>query len=291
MKLCGIEAGGTKFVLGIGDENGNILIRESIPTLDPETTLEAVSRFILKHRPDAVGIASFGPVDLNPDSPTYGEITSTPKPHWANTPILRYLSSRYDVPYGFDTDVNAAAVGESLWGNGRGVDSLLYLTVGTGIGGGLVINGQTVHGLLHPEMGHILLQPYPGETFLGVCPFHKGCFEGLASGPAIERRWGTPAANLSFDHPAWDLQAFYIGQALMSYILTVSPQRIILGGGVMHQEQLFPKIRGRVKTLLNGYLQHPSILKQRDDYIMAPGLGDDAGLCGALALAMRALER
>ena len=210
MKLCGIEAGGTKFVLGIGDENGNILIRESIPTLDPETTLEAVSQFILKHRPDAVGIASFGPVDLDKNSPTYGEITSTPKPHWANTPILRYLSSRYDVPYGFDTDVNAAAVGESLWGNGKGVNSLLYLTIGTGIGGGLVINGQTVHGLLHPEMGHILLQSYPGETFSGVCPFHNGWFEGVACGRASERGWGDPAARRSFVPPAGDGQGFSI---------------------------------------------------------------------------------
>ncbi len=291
MKLGGIEAGGTKFILGVGDENGQILIRESIPCGDPKTTVNRIIKFFKQHEVQAIGCASFGPIELNKNSPKYGYITSTPKPHWADTPILPWLQEALAVPFGFDTDVNAAVLGESLWGNGRGIDNLIYITVGTGIGGGVISSGQLIHGLLHPELGHMLLQVHPTDTFKGVCPFHTNCFEGLASGVSIEKRWGKKASELPLNHPAWDLEADYIAKALMNLILVLSPQRILLGGGVMHQSHLFPLIREKVKTYLNGYLLKDEILIDTASYIQAPYLKDDAGICGAFALAKQALDQ
>lgn len=291
MKICGIEAGGTKFVIGIGNENGTILVRESFPTLTPQETIEQCKHFILKHQPDAVGIASFGPIDLDRTSKTYGYITSTPKPGWKNTALLDEIKSVYNGPIGFDTDVNGAALGESIWGIGKDVSSCLYLTIGTGIGGGYVENNQCLHGLLHPEMGHILIQRHPEDTFVGNCPYHGSCFEGLASGPAIEARYHVNANHLPSDHIAWKIEAYYIAQALVNYILILSPKKIVLGGGIMHQTQLFPMIRQEVKQLLKDYIQHPFILDCDEEYITQPGLGDNSGLLGAFALALLELNK
>lgn len=291
MKICGIEAGGTKFVLGIGNENGEIIVRESYPTLTPNETIDLCKEFILKHQPDAVGIASFGPINLDRTSEKYGYITSTPKPGWANTALVSEIQSVFNGPIGFDTDVNGAALGESIWGKGKDVTSCLYLTIGTGIGGGYVENNQCLHGLLHPEMGHILIQRHPDDNFEGVCPYHGSCFEGLASGPSIEARYQTSANNLPIDHIAWKIEANYIAQALVNYILILSPKIIILGGGIMHQAHLFPLIRQEVKLLLKNYIQHPYILDCDENYITSPGLGDNSGLLGAFALAMLELYK
>jgi len=286
MKICGIEAGGTKFVIGIGNENGEIIIRETYPTLTPKETIDQCKAFILKHQPDAVGIASFGPINLDRKSETYGYITSTPKPGWANTALVSEIQSIFKGPIGFDTDVNGAALGESIWGKGKDVTSCLYLTIGTGIGGGYVENNQCLHGLLHPEMGHILIQRHPEDTYAGICPYHGSCFEGLASGPSIEARYQTSANNLPSDHFAWKIEANYIAQALVNYILILSPKKIVLGGGIMHQSHLFPMIRNEVKLLLKNYIQHPYILECDENYITSPGLGDNSGLLGAFALAI-----
>ncbi len=287
MKICGIEAGGTKFVLGIGDENGNIIHKETIPTTTPEETIHLCKEFIIKHLPDRIGVASFGPINLDQSSESYGYITSTPKPGWANTPLIPEIQKIFKGPIGFDTDVNGAALGESIWGKGKDVSSCLYLTIGTGIGGGYVENSQCLHGLLHPEMGHILLKKHHEDDFEGVCPYHGSCFEGLASGPAIEARYLRKAQDLDQNNKVWVIEAYYIAQALVNYILILSPKIILLGGGVMHQKQLFPLIRNFVKEMLNGYIQHPSLLNCDDNYISEPGLGDDSGLLGAFALALK----
>ena len=289
MKLCGIEAGGTKFVCGISDENGKLSEQISFPTTAPEETLKQCQAFILKHQPDALGIASFGPIDLNVNSPHYGYITTTPKPNWAYVNILGSMREVYAGPIGFDTDVNGAALGESLWGKAQDVDSCLYITIGTGIGGGFVYNKQCLHGLVHPEMGHMHVATLSVSD--GVCPYHHNCWEGLASGPALEKRWGMKASELSVDHPAWREEARLIGEALSTLICVLSPERILLGGGVMHQSQLFPMIRLVVKERLNGYIAHPSILTMDEHYITAPGLGDDAGLLGACALGLNAYNQ
>ena len=292
--LAGVEAGGTKFVCLVGSGPDDIRAEARIPTTTPAETFARVIAFLQEaekaHGPiAAVGAASFGPIDLHPDSPTYGFITSTPKEGWAHTDFVGALRRHFAGPIAFDTDVNGAALGEWRWGAAQGLDTFIYLTIGTGIGGGGMVGGRLMHGLVHPEMGHILLRRPPGETFTGVCPFHQDCLEGLASGPAIATRWGQPAAALPPDHPAWDLEADYLAQALHAFICTLSPQRIILGGGVMHQRHLFPRIRQRVRASLNGYMQHPAILEAIDDYIVPPGLEDRAGALGALALAERAL--
>jgi fructokinase len=291
MRLGGIEAGGTKFVVGIGNENGEILLRSEFETTDPKSTIEKCVDFFTKNPIDALGIASFGPIELDRLKINYGYITSTPKKGWENTPIYPYLKESLKVPTGFDTDVNAAALGEYIWGNGSDVDSLIYLTIGTGIGGGIISSGKLIHGLMHPEMGHIQLSLQDKKDFVGVCPYHKACFEGLASGPAMEARWGKKAKDLPFDHPAWKIEDDLIAQALVNYILIISPHRIILGGGVMHQTQLFPMIRQSVREQLNGYLQTNIILNDSERFIMEPKLKDDAGLCGAFSLALNALKK
>lgn len=289
MKICGLEAGGTKFVLGIRDEHGSISDRLRLDTRDPHSTLEACRHYLDTHQPDALGIASFGPLDLDPHSVTYGSITSTPKPGWAFTPIVNVLAESFKGPIGFDTDVNAAALAEATLGAGVGCDPVVYLTVGTGIGAGLVVNGKPVHGLLHPEFGHILLRSHPEDPFRGVCPYHDHCLEGLASGPSLIARWGQDVAHLPIDHPAWAIESYYLAQACSVLLMTVSPQRIILGGGVMHQKHLYPMITQQVRSILNGYLHHPAILSG-SGLICPPALGDDAGLYGAFALADQALK-
>lgn len=292
MKLGAIEAGGTKFVVAIGDENGTIEKRESFPTTTPEETMSKVFHFFDQYEFDALGIGTFGPIDPDPQSPTYGYITTTPKPHWSQTDILGQLKQRYAVPMGFDTDVNGAALGEVTFGAAKNLDSCLYLTIGTGIGGGAVVEGNLVHGLLHPEMGHMRLVSHPDDHhFKGICPYHPYCFEGLASGPAIEARYQKKAYELPKDHPAWEIEAYYIGQALATYILVLSPKKIILGGGVMKQTQLFPRIHHYTQSFLNGYIQKPEILTDIENYIVSPALGDNAGICGALALAKQAITK
>lgn len=290
MRLAAIEAGGTKFVVAIGDEFGNIEKREAFPTTTPEETFQKVCEFFDGQDFEAIGVGTFGPIDLDKNSDTYGYITSTPKPGWQNVDFVGRLKQRYQVPVAFDTDVNGAALGELYFGSAKGLNSCLYLTIGTGIGGGAIVEGKLLHGLLHPEMGHILLQPHQDETMTGNCPYHQYCFEGLAAGPAIEKRWGKKAYELEVDHKAWQMEGYYIAQALMNYILILSPQKIILGGGVMKQTQIFGFVHQYVKEMLNGYVQKDEILKDIENYIVYPELGDNAGICGALALARTAKE-
>lgn len=291
----GVEGGGTKFVCAVGTENGEVLAETRFPTTTPEETLARSVAFFDEQVHvlgplAAIGIASFGPLDPRPASGTFGHILLTPKPGWSSADVVGPLHVAFDIPIGFDTDVNGAALGEWRWGAARGLDTFIYLTVGTGIGGGVLVNGQLAHGLLHPEMGHI---PLPHnkilDPFEGNCPFHYDCFEGLASGPAMEKRWGQKAETLPPDHPAWDLEAGYIALALQSFICTLSPQRIVIGGGVAQQPQLMPLIRAKTVALLNGYVQAPAILDNIDAYIVPPALGGQAGVLGAIALAQQAL--
>lgn len=292
MKLGAIEAGGTKFVVCIGDESGNVIERATFPTETPEKTMANVFKFFDGKDIEALGVGSFGPIDPDVKSPTYGYITTTPKPGWQNYNIIGELKKRYNIPMGFDTDVNGACLGEAYFGAAKGLDSALYMTIGTGIGCGAIVEGNLVHGLLHPEMGHIKMIVREDDSYAGKCPYHGTCFEGLAAGPAIEARWGKKGQELPADHPAWDLEAYYIGQALANYILILSPKKIIIGGGVAKQKQLFPMIFKYVREFLNGYVQKDEILTDRiAEYIVSPGLGDNAGVCGALALAKLALEK
>lgn len=289
---AGIEAGGTKFVCVAGAGPEDIVAATRFPTGGPKQTIERAIEFFRAVGPvKSAGIGSFGPLDLNPASPTYGRITTTPKPGWSNTDIAGRIGGALGVKVGFDTDVNAAALGESRWGAARELTDFIYLTVGTGIGGGGMVGGQLVHGLVHPEMGHLCLphdwqtDPYPGR-----CPYHGDCLEGLAAGPALEERWGQSAEALPDEHPAWELEAQYLALALVNFICTMSPQRIIMGGGVMSRHHLFPLIRAKVQELLNDYVQAPAILKDIDTYIVPPGLGGRAGVLGAIALAQQANE-
>ncbi len=286
----GIEAGGTKFVCVIGAGPNDLKVKERFPTTTPTETLNHVIRFFKKHsnihQLTAIGIASFGPLDLNPSSLTFGYITSTPKPGWANTDILGTIKSALNVPVAIDTDVNCAALGEYRFGNAKGKDNFIYLTIGTGIGGGGMVNGKLIHGLLHPEMGHIRI-PHDRESdpFPGICPYHGDCFEGLASGPAISSRWGKPAEELPDKHSAWVLEAHYIALALTNYICILSPESVILEGGVMERSIMLPLIRDEVQSLLNNYINSQEITKNIDNYIVTPELGQYAGVLGAIALA------
>jgi len=286
----GIEAGGTKFVCAVGTGEGEILEIVRFRTEDPEGTLGKAIDFFKTQRDKyplhAIGVGSFGPLDLNPSSETFGYITSTPKRKWVNTDIVGTIGKFLNLPVAIDTDVNAAALGEHLWGAARGLETFIYLTIGTGIGGGGMVNGTLLHGLIHPEMGHIPLpHNLDQDPFKGVCSYHSDCFEGLASGPAIEKRWGQRGENLPNDHPGWQLEAKYIGSALAVYVYVLSPERIILGGGVMRQKELFPLIRAELGEILRGYVRADAILEDMDHYIVPPKLGDQAGVLGAIALA------
>ncbi len=287
----GIEAGGTKFVCAIGTGPDNLPAVEEFSTTTPDETIGRAIKFFKQQTNQAeslkaIGIGSFGPVDPDPTSPTFGYITSTPKPGWSHTEFAGRVKKTLDVPVRFDTDVNAAALGEHKWGAAQGLGTFVYLTVGTGIGGGAMVHGKLTHGLVHPEMGHIRIPHDLGEDpYKGLCPFHGDCLEGLATGPAIEDRWGQRAETLPVDHPAWSLEAYYLALGLVNMICILSPQRIILGGGVMKQTHLFPLIRTHVKNLLNKYIKDPTILEKIDEYIMPPKLGSKAGVLGAIALA------
>lgn len=283
----GIEAGGTKFVCAVGAGPDDVRAEVRFPTTTPAETIGRAIAFFRQHRPlAAIGIGSFGPLDPDPASPTFGRITSTPKPSWAHTDVVGMIRRALNIPVGFDTDVNAAALGEHRWGAALGLSTFIYLTIGTGIGGGGMMNSRLMHGLIHPEMGHIRIpHDRAADPFDGSCPYHGDCLEGLAAGPALEQRWGQPPETLPADHPAWELEAHYLALALTNFICTLSPQRVVMGGGVMEQAQLFPLIRQKVQQLLNGYVQAPAILEEIDDYIVPPALGRRAGVLGAIALA------
>lgn len=296
-QLCGaVEAGGTKFVCAVGRGPDEVLALERIPTSTPEETVAQVVGFFRSQEVPhgklaAIGVGSFGPLDPNPSSPTYGYITSTPKPGWQNTDLAGPLRQALDTPVAFDTDVNAAALGEGRWGAAQSLDCFIYLTVGTGIGGGAMVGGQLLHGLVHPEMGHVRVpHDRSRDPYEGACPFHGDCLEGLAAGPAIENRWGEPAEQLPREHEAWRLESEYLAWACVNYICTLSPERIILGGGVMSQSFLYPMIRENVLKYLNDYIDAPAIKQSIDQFIVAPGLGDRAGVLGALALGQQLLN-
>ena len=289
-KIGALEAGGTKMVLGIFDEQGTELCRETLPTLAPEETVPAMQEYFSRHQIDALGIGSFGPLDLNPASKTYGYITSTPKLKWRNYPLMKALTEQMGIPCAIDTDVNAAVLAEAECGAAKGMTDVVYITVGTGIGGGVLSGGNLVHGMLHPEVGHMLLRPHPDDPNPeGVCPYHNGCGEGLAAGPAIAARVGGDARLLADDHPTFEIEAYYLAQMCVNLILTISPQRIILGGGVMERKALLPMIRKQTQVLLGGYVQSPEVPDHMDKYIVAPSLFPVSGLVGSYLLGKRAL--
>lgn len=283
MKIGALEAGGTKMVCAIGNENGEIFEQVSIPTETPAITMPKIIEYFKDKNIDALGVACFGPVCLDKEDEKYGYITSTPKLAWRDYNIVGALQAALNVPVGFDTDVNGSCLGEATFGTAKGLKNVLYLTIGTGIGAGELIDGKLLHGNLHPEAGHMLMRRHPEDKYEGKCPYHKDCFEGVAAGPAIEARWGKPSKELADNEKVWDMEGWYIAQALMTYILTLAPHRIILGGGVMHQEQLFPIIRKYVKEMINGYVNTRET-DNIDNYIVPASLHDDQGIIGCLVL-------
>ena len=285
----GIEGGGTKFNCAIGNSPENIIAEARFETTVPAETVGQVIEFFLPYADQlsGIGLGSFGPFDVDPSSPTYGYITTTPKPHWGNTNVLGMLKAKINLPIAVDMDVAVAGLGEAKWGASKNDSHSLYLTIGTGIGGGYIINGQPLRGLVSLEMGHIRLARDPKlDPFQGACPYHGDCFEGLAAGPAVEKRFGQRGETLPDDHPFWELEAGYIAQALVNYILSLAPQRIIIGGGVMQKDFMFPSVRKKTQELLNGYINHAMILKHIDEYIVPPALGGRSGVLGSIALAM-----
>ena len=283
-----VEAGGTKFRVAIA-EGRNIVADTTVPTTSPDETLAATIGFIRNWgEVAAVGIACFGPLDLEETSPTFGSIASTPKPGWSNAPVLSRLRAELGVPASIDVDVGGAALGEWRWGAARDLRHFIYITVGTGIGGGLFIAGTVHHGMGHPEMGHVPVERVSGDDFAGVCRFHGACLEGMASGPAIAARWGAPGADLSERPEVWDLEATYLAQALRTFTYVAAPQRILLGGGVMQQPGLLELTRKKLTEQLAGYVTGGTLRGSLDHYVVAPAFGQDAGLVGAIALAMKA---
>lgn len=299
-----IEAGGTKFVcaVGTGPDRG-MLAREELPTGgSPASLMAAVVQWLQRQqqfhgRLAALGVATFGPVDLDERSPTYGFITSTPKPGWANADLLGPLRATFgDIPMAIDTDVNGAALGERVWGAARDLTDFVYVTIGTGIGGGGMARGQLLHGLVHPEMGHMRLPRLADDSFAGICPYHGDCWEGLCCGPAIDARTGMAAGDLPADHPAWQVEAHYVAAALANIVCVLSPQRIILGGSVrkagkLGQEAFFRMVRERLQRTLAGYIVSPALLGHGvQTFLVPPQLSDDAGVCGAIALAQASIS-
>lgn len=285
----GIEGGGTKFNCAIGNGPDHIIAEARFATTTPAETIGQVIDFFLPYvnQIHGIGLGSFGPFDADPASPTYGYITTTPKPHWGNTNVLGMLKEKINLPIAVDMDVAVAGLGEAKWGASKNDTHSLYLTIGTGIGGGYIINGQPLRGLVSLEMGHIRLARDPQlDPFQGACPYHGDCFEGLAAGPAVEKRIGQRGETLPDDHPFWELEAGYIAQALVNYILSLAPQRIIIGGGVMQKDFMFPSVRRKTQELLNGYINHEMILNHIDEYIVPPALGGRSGVLGSIALAM-----
>lgn len=291
MRLGALETGGTKMVCSIGDERGKLFDRVSIPTTYPEETLTRIAAYFTDKGIEALGIAGFGPLDLNPASPTYGYITTTPKEGWQNCPMLPYLTKELGVPAGIDTDVGAAVLAEWRMGAGKGLENLLYITVGTGIGGGVVAGGRLVHGLVHPEVGHIILKPHPDDPNPeGFCPYHVSCLEGLAKGPTFEKRWGISSKDLPEGHIGWEIEAYYLAQLCANAITMLSTEMIVLGGGVMHRAFLYRMIRQKTLEILGGYVAHDQVLHHIDKMIVPPGLGANSGVTGALILAADAVK-
>ena len=316
MRLGALEAGGTKMVCAVGDETGKVFDRISIPTKSPSETMPEMIAYFKEKEIEALGIGCFGPIDPDPKSPTYGYILSTPKLEWQNFDMVGAFEKALQIPVGFDTDVNASALGEATYGAAKGLDCSMYLTVGTGIGAGiymdlsgentlagsvsgggespatsgagLAASGGLLHGMLHPEAGHIMMKRHPADTYEGKCPFHKDCFEGLAAGPAIEARWGKKAADLADKPEVWEMEAYYIAQALVNYTMILSPRRIVLGGGVMHQKQLYPLIRKYFKHMMADYVKTKE-LDHLEEFIVPYSLDDNQGIMGCLQLALRKL--
>ena len=276
-----IEAGGTKFVCAVGNRDFEVVQRVSFPTTTPEETMASVFQFFDQYELEAIGIGSFGPIDIRIDSPTYGYIMNTPKPTWGQFDFLGAVKRRYNIPVGWNTDVNIAALGEATKGAGIGLDSVLYLTVGTGIGGGAIVNGRMLEGFGHPEMGHIKVQRHPSDSFAGTCPYHHDCLEGMAAGPSIEARLHKKGFEIEQDHEVWDYLAHYLAQALYDYSLILRPGVIVLGGGVMKSPVLLSKTKGKVVEFMADYVDMPPI----DQYLVYPKLGDDVGIIGGFILA------
>ena len=290
MKLGALEAGGTKMVCALGDETGKIFEQVSIPTTTPEETISACIDYFKGKDIEALGIACFGPVDLDRNSDTYGYITTTPKPGWANVDVVGKFKEALGVPVGFDTDVNGSLLGEITYGDAKGLTDAVYFTIGTGVGAGVMSGGKLVHGMMHPEAGHMLMVPREDDKYEGHCPFHGTCLEGMAAGPAIEERWGRKGKDLAERNDVWDLEAYYIAQAMVNCIMILSPQRIILGGGVMHQMQLFDLVREKTAEMLHGYIKTPQ-MEDLSHYIVPASLNDDQGIMGCLKLAIDEMER
>ncbi|HEX8554260.1 MAG TPA: ROK family protein, partial [Sphingomonas sp.] len=289
--IAGIELGGTKVNCILARGPGAIEDEVRIPTTWPDETLAAVEAVLDRWSGfKAIGIASFGPVSIDRRAGDYGSITSTPKPGWAGTDVERRIARRFDVPTGFHTDVVGAALAESLWGAGQGLPDLAYVTVGTGVGVGVIAGGRPVDGLTHAELGHIRPVRVSGDEWVGSCPFHGACLEGLAAGPAIRARAGTAAEELAADDPAWDGVAHALGQLLHTLVLTGVPRRIVIGGGVMAAAHLFPKVRAAMTRSLGGYIALPEVA-MADTYVVPPQLGGRAGPLGAIVLGQQALER
>lgn len=283
-----LEAGGTKMVCAVGDENGKILEQISVPTTSPDETMPQVLEYFKGKEIEALGIACFGPVGVNKNIPdSYGHILATPKITWRFYDIVGIMKKELSVPVGFDTDVNGSLLGEATWGAARGLTDAVYITIGTGVGAGIMSNGRLIHGMLHPEVGHMKLVPLPTDSYKGYCIYHGTCFEGMVCGPAIEERFGAPGKALADRDDVWELVSAYIAQALRNLIVIVSPQIIILGGGVMHQTQLFPLIRQKVKEELAGYVKSDEF-DDIDHYIVPADLNDDQGIMGCIKLAMDA---
>jgi len=287
--IGGIELGGTKCLCGVGPTPGEIVAQVRIATTTPTETLGTALAFFRAHAPAALGVATFGPVVLDPTAPHYGTIVTGTKQGWEGADVLAPFRE-LGVPLALETDVNAAALGEYRYGAGRDCDPLVYVTVGTGIGGGALIDGKPLHGLFHPEMGHLRVPRHPDDDFTGVCAWHGDCLEGLASAPALRARWGTDPAALPDDHPAWELEAHYLAHGLAAIVSVLTPQRIVLGGGVMRRTPLPGLVRARLRELLGGYLPVAALGEGLDDYVVSPGLGELSGLMGSLVLASGALH-
>jgi len=281
MLVGGIEAGGTKFVCAVGNEKNELLERVAFPTTTPEETLEQVFAFFDRFDLAAIGIGSFGPIDVNKDSETYGHILSTPKLAWKDFDFLGAMKARYAVPMGWTTDVNGAALGESALGAAKGMKNIMYITIGTGVGAGAIVDGKILEGIGHPEMGHMLVRPHEDDHYEGFCPYHGNCLEGMAAGPSIDGRLGKAGKDVEPTDAVWDYIAYYIAQALEAYTVILRPERIVLGGGVMKVPGMLDNIKAKFTKLLADYVPVPAV----DDYLVTPGLGDDAGITGAIILA------
>ena len=283
-----IEAGGTKFVCAVGNEKLEILERVSFPTTTPDETMPQVIAFFNQYKDDlvAIGVGSFGPIDIRQTSETYGYITSTPKLAWQNYNFLGTMKAAFDIPMAWTTDVNAAAYGEYAFGNGQGKSSVVYYTIGTGVGAGALQEGKFIEGFSHPEMGHMLVVPHKDDHFEGACPFHGNCLEGMAAGPAVEKRNGRKGQDIPQDDPFWEIEAEYIAQCAYNTTLMFSPEVIIFGGGVMKQRHMVEKVHAAFTRIMQGYVATPAI----EEYIVTPALEDNAGTIGCLALAEKALK-